>query len=294
MTDRTPYGNLFLSAGAMKTGTTWLYSNLAAHPDLVFSREKETHFLHRRYMGSGPVRHLSYLRYVNRRILRRTQLAKGHEPAGLPEILRVNLHWMAALALPGLRDGWYRSLFPPRTDQQYACDFSNRYALLPAEAWPEIAARSRRLRVLYTMRHPTQRIWSHVRFNLRLRGVQAEARDWPAERLVALAQRPEILEQSEYGAAIRRMRAGLPAESLRVQFFEDVHADPLQTYRDIEAFLGIRHHPVPAARLARRHNPSPGLPMPAAFADAFRADAGRIVSELHDLGLSPPPGWVAK
>ena len=36
---------LFLSIGAMKAGTTWLYSLLESHPQIQFTPEKEIHFL---------------------------------------------------------------------------------------------------------------------------------------------------------------------------------------------------------------------------------------------------------
>lgn len=37
------FGNLFLSIGAMKAGTTWLYAVLERHPALHFTPEKELH-----------------------------------------------------------------------------------------------------------------------------------------------------------------------------------------------------------------------------------------------------------
>jgi hypothetical protein len=40
---------LFLSVGAMKAGTTWLYDKLKQHPDIHFSPQKEVHFLSHYY-----------------------------------------------------------------------------------------------------------------------------------------------------------------------------------------------------------------------------------------------------
>jgi hypothetical protein len=36
--------NLFLSVGAMKAGTTWLYEQLKDHPEIYFTPEKEIHY----------------------------------------------------------------------------------------------------------------------------------------------------------------------------------------------------------------------------------------------------------
>eukprot|EP00493_Phyllostaurus_siculus_P000433 UN00435 len=37
--------NLFLSVGAMKAGTTWLYEQLKNHPEIHFTPEKENSLL---------------------------------------------------------------------------------------------------------------------------------------------------------------------------------------------------------------------------------------------------------
>ena len=44
---------LYLNAGQMKAGTTYLYSILKGHPDIYFSPEKEIHYLSQMY---GPFR----------------------------------------------------------------------------------------------------------------------------------------------------------------------------------------------------------------------------------------------
>jgi hypothetical protein len=42
--------NLFIGAGAMKAGTTWLYSLLETHPEIYFSYEKEIHYFYAAYV----------------------------------------------------------------------------------------------------------------------------------------------------------------------------------------------------------------------------------------------------
>ncbi len=42
----------FLGIGAPKAGTTWLYRNLLAHPDIYFPRYKEQHYFDRHYDAS--------------------------------------------------------------------------------------------------------------------------------------------------------------------------------------------------------------------------------------------------
>ena len=44
---------LFLSIGAMKAGTTWLYSLLQRHPKIQFTPEKKIHFPTAHYSNPG-------------------------------------------------------------------------------------------------------------------------------------------------------------------------------------------------------------------------------------------------
>lgn len=49
------FSHLFLSIGAMKAGTTWLYAVLARHPALHFAMEKEIHYFYHRYVDQSQL-----------------------------------------------------------------------------------------------------------------------------------------------------------------------------------------------------------------------------------------------
>ena len=53
MSGQKIFRNLFLSVGAMKAGTTWLYAVLERHPELYFCPEKEVHYFYHRYVDDG-------------------------------------------------------------------------------------------------------------------------------------------------------------------------------------------------------------------------------------------------
>ncbi|MEL7344675.1 MAG: sulfotransferase [Pseudomonadota bacterium] len=151
--DHTPaFDHLFLGAGAMKAGTTWLYRLLDSHPDVFFSLEKEIHYFYARYVDRNVLRDQVRLENVRSKYLR-------IDPAtSSAEAVRKRLRWSAAYLDGPLDDDWYRGLFQFRRAERYVSDFSNLYALLPAEAWSKIANRTEHLRVLYTMRDPIKRL----------------------------------------------------------------------------------------------------------------------------------------
>jgi hypothetical protein len=51
------FRGLFIGAGAMKAGTTWLYTMLAPHPQLLFTPEKETHYFYSKFVDESVITH---------------------------------------------------------------------------------------------------------------------------------------------------------------------------------------------------------------------------------------------
>jgi hypothetical protein len=285
------FGNLFLSVGAMKAGTTWLFSVLSRHPALHFTPEKELHYFHHKY--------------VDRRILsapRRLQNAKDRyltrfDPQKTPiDRVRRDLHWACAYLADPVDDHWYRNQFqlrpPQQTGQTWCCDFSNLHALLPVEAWPQIESQCTKLRVLYTLRDPIRRLWSHTKFHLQLTGKLTEMQDWTPAEYYRFAKQPFIFDNAEYGSVLERLHTGLRPENLMVLYYEDMHNSQRDHLRAIEEFLDISPQDYPQDLLDRRPNESRNLPMPDFFPDLFAADVARIHTQMLDLGYTPPDSWI--
>jgi len=288
MSDHKLFGNLFLSVGAMKAGTTWLFNVLNRHPELHFTPEKEIHYFYHRYVDTGILSEKRRLEQARTRYLERFDPAQANI-----DRIRMNLHWVATYLDRPVDDFWYRNLFTLRRNETYGCDFSNLHALLPAEAWPRISANCDRLRVLYILRHPVKRLWSHVKFHLQVTNQLEALKEWGPGEIERLARQHFIWKNAEYGRALRRMKAGLGAEELKVIFYEDLHADQRGMLASIEDFLGIRHVDYPTQILARRVNESASHPMPDFFPALFAQDVARISAEVEAEGLVLPEAWTA-
>ena len=88
--DQKIFGKLFLSIGAMKAGTTWLYAVLERHPALHFTLEKEIHYFYHKYIND---RHLSEPR---RLASARDRYLFRFDPQNANiDRIRGNLHWVA-------------------------------------------------------------------------------------------------------------------------------------------------------------------------------------------------------
>ncbi|MBT9386444.1 sulfotransferase [Pseudooceanicola sp. CBS1P-1] len=282
------FGHLCLSVGAMKAGTTWLFSVLERHPELHFTPEKELHYFYHRYCDSRQLSDRNRLRRVRERYLDRFDPETAN-----PERIRLELHWAAQYLARPVDDFWYRNLFTRPRGELYACDFSNLHAHLPVEAWQAIRGSCTRLRVIYTMRHPVRRLWSHVKFHLGVTGQLERLAQWGPQEAEAFLRQDFIWSNAEYGAVMRRLRAGLDPDSLLPLFYEDMRRDPHGVLTRIEDFLGLGHHAYPEALVKRQVNASAALPMPAYFPDLVAEDVARICAELRALGLVLPDSWEA-
>ncbi|MEZ5715603.1 MAG: sulfotransferase [Paracoccaceae bacterium] len=286
MSDRKLFDNLFLSIGAMKAGTTWLFAVLSRHPELHFTLEKEIHYFYHRYVNHNQLSELHRLENARNRYLMRFEPDKADA-----QKVRDNLRWVGAYLDTPVDDIWYRNLFELRGRETYACDFSNLTAHIPADAWPRVQAIVRRLRVLYTMRDPVKRLWSHTKFHLQVTNQLEKLKTWSPGDFEAFVRQPHIWNNAEYGAVLRRLREGLAPETYKVIFYEDIHADQIAMLRDIEKFLGVAEFNYPEPLLNRRFTESAKIEMPAFFPGLFAADIARIRSEIEAEGHTLPAAW---
>lgn len=287
MGEQRLFSNLFLSVGAMKAGTTWLYAVLARHPALHFALEKEIHYFYHRYVDPKQLSESYRLREARNRYLFRFDPDRANIDA-----VRSNLRWVDAYLDRPVDDYWYRNLFHLRDHQVYACDFSNLNAQVPSDAWQRIAASCDRLRVLFTMRDPITRLWSHTKFHLQVTGQLDQLAVWGPEDFSHFLRRPHIWVNAEYGQILRRLRGGLQPEMLHVLFYEKLHADQRRALCEIESFLGLAHFDYPQALLDQRLTESVAVPMPEFFPDLVADDVRRICDEVDAAGYPVPGGWA--
>jgi len=158
------FQGLFLSIGAMKGGTSWLYEMLCAHPDLNTTPVKEVHYFWQKHST------FSLLSDQQRRD------TAGHHlklilQAPAPVDSRALFAWFERYLSAPVDDAWFAGLFPERAQRKYCTEFSNMSAKPKPEAWTHIRSTTERLRIVYSIRSPVQRMWSHARFHAQVVGM---------------------------------------------------------------------------------------------------------------------------
>ena len=285
MSEPKTFDHLLFGVGAMKAGTTWIYDALHRHPEIHFCREKEIHYLYAQHANPGILSDQARMRR-----------AKGYlhfdpEASAMP-VLQKRVEWTANWLKGPVNDAWFNGLFLHRGGAKWVADFSNMGALVPEEGWVAIHARTAKLRVVYTLREPMDRLWSHVRFHLKMQGASEKLDEWTLDELEHHVRHgADYLQHNDYAAAIARMQAALPPECLHIDFFDRIPTEPHAFIADIERFLEVSPHALPDGIIERVVNPSPAHPMPDGLKARFADDVAQQIDGLQALGVHVPESW---
>lgn len=282
------FDRLYLNIGAMKAGTTWLYRQLEQHPDILFSPEKELHY-HASRDGDNEALSLKY------RVTRaRNALARAPGGRLSPAARRALAWYIPYVVSPPLSARWYRRRFPRRVpDGAYCADFSNLTAVIDDGGWEHVRDLAKTVRLSYVLRHPVQRVWSHLKFLRQLGTSRAATQAMTPETIRALDVRYGLWRHSQYSKTLERLRRHFDSHELKIVFYDDIAVRPEQVLRELEDFLAIGHHSYAADKLARRINVSAAgvAEIPDTVQATFAQRLQDELAALRDLGVEPPAAW---
>lgn len=238
--------NLLLCVGAAKAGTSWLYRVLHDHPDCKIRAVKEAHY----WDTFDDVERASFLSSFE------TQLAGFHEARHAAK--ENGLGWkvrnmdrqikdMSGLiaVLDGDRTGdvaYSEWLLEGVEDQHLlVADITPSYAVLDDALMERMAKLTSTSKVLFLIRDPLARLWSHVRMQAK----RNKNKKWTFEekannilwRVIRKGQEAHIVARGNYQLIIERLRRFIPADRLMVAFTETMFT-PAGMAKICE-FLGI-------------------------------------------------------
>ena len=212
-----------ICVGATKAGTSWVYQQMAAHPDCEFRTIKELHYFDTLAAGSADKR-IQKLRGEKALLKQRLAAASVTRQIDLQRRIADLRDWISVLSQPPANYEAYRHfLTKGRAAQAVVGDVTPAYATLPEATLRRIAEMSEDVRILYLMRDPVARMWSHVRM-LALR----KADDAGFERAAAtifdtcVAKDPLMEARGDYAGALTKLRAVVRQDRLLVMFSEEL------------------------------------------------------------------------
>jgi hypothetical protein len=213
----------FVCIGAHKAGTTWLYENLKRHPAVWLPPIKELHYF------DGMPGLPKVAQRLNEAIKEVVETGRSSDPA--------KLELMRKYVLVQPKDfAWYRSLFEP-AGEHLTGDMTPAYSTLP----PAVVGKIRELlpdcRVIFIMRNPIERAWSHFRSN-----AEKAKLDIAAVGLDVIRRQvdsPNSQLRTTYTRTIETWEQCFPRDRILYLFYEDLLADRDSFLAAVCRFLGI-------------------------------------------------------
>lgn len=262
--------NLFLSAGAMKAGTTWLYEQLKDHPDIYFTPEKEIHYF------ANKVGIENQLNYRNRIIKLKHVLEKTAK--GNPKFISQNIDeicWYSEYARTQHIDNeWYEHLFRFNPNKKFCADFSNLYCQMGPEGWDNVRKIAKNVKVIYTLRDPLERLWSHYKFHMKWVNREDEALDAGFNNFKELLGKHFFWVNAEYAKNYELLKQSLNNDELMILYFEDFRERPVEMLHEVQRFLCIEELTPEQSKLDKKINKTKNFGMPEEWRDY-------AVSKLH-------------
>jgi hypothetical protein len=97
------------------------------------------------------------------------------------------------------------------------------------------------VKLLFVMRAPVERSWSHARKRLLKLGTSVE--DLGVEEVIEVMNRPGMMRRSDYASCLEAWLKFYPIEQIFITYLEDIRRDPFSIMRDAFGFLGLEPYP---------------------------------------------------
>lgn len=237
---------LLYGVGATKAGTSWLYSALRAHPECRLRAVKETHFWDTRADATAQLAAYERRRAHFADVMQAAIAAgQGKKAANAGRHIAALEQLMTAVGTSGAQGeaAYWRWLTDGAGDARLVADITPSYALLDEATLARMCAFRPVTKVIYLVRDPLARLWSHVRMIVSRMGGAANPNDFARlanallQRIIAKGARPEIVARGDYRGAVGKLQRVVPEGDLLVEFAEKL-TTPLGWHR-VCRFLGL-------------------------------------------------------
>lgn len=278
--------NLFLSVGAMKASTSWLYTQLKDHSDIYFPPQKEIHYF------SHVRQHCDFESRDNRvRALASYLDQQNGYPGDFVEDNVTEFKWFGRYAAQHeVDDRWYQSLYQDAGSAKYCADFSNLNSCLDESGWQLVRANAKNIRAVYVLRDPLERVWSHYKFELAWNGLAHEISHEYFQRFQETLEQEWFWKHARYDEIIKNLRKFLADYELRIFYFEDFRKAPQETLASLCDFLEIEHQFPAIDNASDKVNSSPEVSIPDEFLVYLADRLQPVYDELDRLGIGHA-GW---
>ncbi|MCP4382425.1 MAG: sulfotransferase [Hyphomicrobiales bacterium] len=197
-----------LGVGAQKSGTSWLYEQLAAQTEIMMSPIKELHYWDRRFRPDF------FTPRKTRAILRHLVKQRGDGVVAEPQFERVVMD---------CDEQYYLAFFRSRLKRHHRVlgEISPSYSILSADEFRYIRDfLPFHTKAVFLMRDPVERTWSQCRMHAKNKAVRHGRAVSAHDLFRKSAGHRKTFARTDYGSAVRNLLAAFPREDVLFGFYE--------------------------------------------------------------------------
>ncbi len=229
-------GRTFLvGVGANKCGTSWVYRYLSSLAGVVASPLKEVHFFNAHFHVSAEQMDLFAVKRLVFHIKQDGDVAENlrNRPSFQASLDRVKMIY---------DDNEYFAHFARNCapDTRTLCDITPAYSGIGRRGFEFmrefVASQNVALKILFIMRDPVDRFWSHLRYRQQNDPSLDVMNNWSD-----MIQDPELFGWTDYRQTVEAMDAVFPDRDILFLFFEDLFSEA--TLKKLCAFVDVAYLP---------------------------------------------------
>lgn len=218
-----------LCIGAQKAGTSWLAQMLGQHSQVWIPPFKEAQYFNQLFIPE----HRRWIAWHYRN--KPQEIRQRHKMRGVLMPPELDSYFEGLIRGRMFHNQWYKRVFAPAPANAVPMDFTPEYSTLPEEGVEYVADFLPRVRVIYLIRDPIQRVISQLRMNLRREKREPQTHDdWLAE-----LDDPALYDRGDYATYVPRWLRHFRREQVLFLPFGRIASDPAGVMQLVERHLGV-------------------------------------------------------
>lgn len=228
----------FIGIGAQKCGTSWLFARMKELSEFSLPYKKEIHYFDRSknyYSQSELTEEFLINRLKNPHFINKS--VYNTYKSIIKSKSNQEVKWVLKWFFSNYTDKWYLSLFKPF--KGITGEITPSYAMLNDEDIKKMYSLLPDIKIIYLIRNPIDRAWSHYRYSLKLKGVNKIDYDLLSEeKIIEFINGEDQHLRSDYNKTIDNFRKYYSNNNFLLGFYDAIIEQPENLLTGIVNFLG--------------------------------------------------------
>jgi len=243
----------FIGIGMERAGTSWLFTQIASHPDIWVPPLKELHFFDVIDPQAFYLKH-RYSYHLKSRL--KQKAAPFMNLPNRPEFKKNDyltyLLWDLYFFTGRFNIDWYKRLFDDKFTGGKTCgEITPAYSNLTPETIQMALTMNPNIKFLLMLRNPIERMWSGLVHHFR-HIEKRSFKDITESEMLDFLKNPAAQNRSDVASILQTWQGNVPADQIFIQNFERISKDPEGLIKDTYDYLQVDNSYLPQESLYKK------------------------------------------